>query len=278
MVVLVYPRLKSGIEYKFQPDKIGVNDHLSLILEIRGDLAADVRLYLAHAPGGFAGMAHEHARLEERRKIAHSIIARKAVTMSASRDIHALLGSRICHDLISPLGAIGNGVELLAMSPGGTSPEVALIAESVENANARIRYFRVAFGSAGAEATMGRPEIVEILTDLTKGSRIGIEWAAAGSMPRSEVKLAFLLILCLESAMPWGGEVSVNTTEGRWLIGARAEKFKIAPELWELLVNPSIAVDLTAAQVQFALVPETARTLRRSVTTELQDSFIKISF
>lgn len=198
--------------------------------------------------------------------------------MSTSRDLSALLGSRICHDLISPLGAIGNGIELLAMNPNGQSPEVALIAESVENANARIRYFRVAFGAASAEASLSRGEIVEILKDLTKGSRVGIEWDAMGSLNRADVKLCFLLVLCLESAMPWGGQIHVTGDGGQWLIGATSERFKIEPGLWELLVNPAAEIDITAAQVQFALVPETARALGRTVTTDIRDSYIKVSF
>ena len=57
--------------------------------------------------------------------------------MSDTPDLSALIGSRICHDLISPIGAIGNGVELLMME-GRAGPEVALIAESVAAANAQI--------------------------------------------------------------------------------------------------------------------------------------------
>lgn len=198
--------------------------------------------------------------------------------MSTSRDLSALLGSRICHDLISPLGAIGNGIELLAMSPSGPSPEVALIAESVENANARIRYFRVAFGAASSEASLSRGEIVEILKDLTKGSRVGIEWDAMGALSRADVKLSFLLVLCLESAMPWGGQIHVTGDNGQWHIGATSDRFKIEPGLWELLVNPSAEANVTASDVQFALVPETARVLGRTVTTDIRDTYIKISF
>ncbi|MDJ1008677.1 MAG: histidine phosphotransferase family protein [Paracoccaceae bacterium] len=198
--------------------------------------------------------------------------------MSLHRDIHALLGSRICHDLISPLGAIGNGVELLSMSPQGSSPEIALIAESVENANARIRYFRVAFGAAGSEASLGRAEVADILKDLTKGGRIGIEWDAAGTLNRVDVKLAFLLILCLETAMPWGGQIHVGSDAGRWFIGATAQKLKIDAGLWELMANPGADVEITAAQVQFALVPETARAHGKTVTTDIRETYIKISF
>jgi histidine phosphotransferase ChpT len=62
-------------------------------------------------------------------------------------EIAALIASRICHDLISPIGAIGNGMELMALSSGQeqSSPELDLISQSVENANARIRFFRIGF-------------------------------------------------------------------------------------------------------------------------------------
>ncbi len=79
-------------------------------------------------------------------------------------DLAALLGSRICHDLISPLGAIGNGVELLAMS-GQSGPEMAMIEDSVRNANARIRFFRMAFGPASADQSASRTETLAILAD-----------------------------------------------------------------------------------------------------------------
>ena len=64
-------------------------------------------------------------------------------------NLSALIGSRICHDLISPIGAINNGLELLGMSGNTPGPEMELIHDSVGNASARIRYFRVAFGAAG---------------------------------------------------------------------------------------------------------------------------------
>ena len=73
-------------------------------------------------------------------------------------EIAALIASRICHDLISPIGAIGNGMELMALSSGQeqSSPELDLISQSVENANARIRFFRIAYGSASSTHLVGR--------------------------------------------------------------------------------------------------------------------------
>ena len=193
-------------------------------------------------------------------------------------DLAALLGSRICHDLISPLGAIGNGVELLMMSGAAASPEVALIAESIENANARIRYFRVAFGSAGPDQRMGRPEILSILADTTKGGRLSIDWAVPGDMPRPEVKLAFLLLQCCETAMPYGGKITVTHQGGAWRVAATALKLKIEPALWESLSNPASGAEITAAKVHFALAPEEVQRQHRRLTSQLRPTEIILEF
>jgi histidine phosphotransferase ChpT len=178
-------------------------------------------------------------------------------------DLIALLGSRICHDLISPLGAIANGVELLTMSGAVPGPEIALIAESVTNANARIRFFRIAFGAATAGQSVARAEIRSILDDMTRGGRMKIDWEVAGDPARSEVKLAFLALQCLETALPYGGRVRIATDGGLWRIGAEAAKLKVDPDLWARLQSGG-GGDVTAAQVQFALLPvELARQGRR---------------
>ncbi|MEO1362985.1 MAG: hypothetical protein AAFU86_04320 [Pseudomonadota bacterium] len=77
-------------------------------------------------------------------------------------NLAALIGSRICHDLISPIGAINNGLELLNMAGASDGPEMELISESVENASARIRFFRMAYGAA-SDQPVGRAEVVSIL-------------------------------------------------------------------------------------------------------------------
>ena len=130
--------------------------------------------------------------------------------MPEKPDLTALLGSRICHDLISPIGAISNGVELLMMEGNARGPEIALISESVSNASARIRFFRVAFGASGGEHRVGRSEILAIVEDITRGGRLTIDWSSPTELPRRDVKLAFLLILCLETALAYGGKIEIT--------------------------------------------------------------------
>lgn len=198
--------------------------------------------------------------------------------MTERPDLAALIGSRICHDLISPIGAIGNGVELLMMEGAQRSPELALISESVLNANARIRFFRVAFGSASPDQRIGRPEVVSLLSDISRGGRLSYDWQSEADLPRREVKLALLLLLCFESAMAYGGRVTVVQTNTGWQMTGTAHRLKIDPALWEVLTEPRPPAEIGAGQVHFALVPEELSRQARRLRTELTDTEIRLMF
>lgn len=193
-------------------------------------------------------------------------------------NLATLIGSRICHDLISPIGAINNGLELLSMAdnpPAG--PEMELIGTSVGNASARIRFFRIAFGAAGQQM-VGRAEIISILRDLYEGSRLTLEWVPQEPQPRAAVRLSFLAILCLETAMPYGGRVAVSELDGTWQLKGTADKLNVDPVLWRLLSAPSDDATLQPSHVQFALLPTVADEDARRVSSTSDDSTITIQF
>ncbi len=181
-------------------------------------------------------------------------------------DLAALVGSRICHDLISPIGAISNGVELLALTDGDTGAEMDLINESVQNASARIRYFRIAFGSASEEQTVGRSEILSVLSATARGGRFDYLWQVDGDQPRRLVRCALLMLQALETALPMGGNIQVHKDGETWVMRAEGPRFNVEPALWDNLLSPQVGYKHTAAQVQFALLPsvmaEASRTLQ----------------
>lgn len=189
-----------------------------------------------------------------------------------------LIGSRICHDLISPLGAISNGLELLSMTPGMTGPEMELISDSVENANARIRFFRIAFGAASEGQKTSRKEIDTILTALTANSRFAVEWAPSDDIERPLVKLAFLLIQCFETAMAWGGHVKVSALGTQWAIHGTADRMNVDPDLWHRLSRPTDLTDLPPSAVQFALAPACAEEWDRNLIVESGKNSIRVRF
>lgn len=193
-------------------------------------------------------------------------------------ELNALIGSRICHDLISPLGAIGNGVELLTMSGMAAAPEMTLISESVENASARIRFFRIAFGAAAPEAMIGNAEVRRVLADLYRGNRIRVDWKIAEDTLRLEAKLAFLILQCFESAFPWGGKVAVTRTDRVWSVHGTADRMKADEALWRLLSDPRASAEVTASNVHFALVAPTAQAAGRTVRPRTNGSSISVAF
>lgn len=188
----------------------------------------------------------------------------------------ALVGSRICHDLISPIGAINNGMELMSMSGLAASLEMALISESVDAANARIRFFRIAYGAPSTTQLLGRGEITSILKDMSRGARMTLHWDPVEDLSRSEVQLAFLAIQCAQQAMPYGGTLSVRRAAQRWELSMDAERLSLDGAQWDTLLNG--AEDMQAdpatlpAHVQFLLLPLHAKAIGRDIHLLREDA------
>lgn len=195
----------------------------------------------------------------------------------SSVNLAALIGSRICHDLISPIGAITNGLELLDLAGAAQGPEMSLIADSVGNAGARIRFFRIAYGAADGQL-LSRAEVVSVLDDLGRGGRLDVEWALPEAQPRTLVRLAFLALQCCETALPFGGTVRITAKDGNWKVIGRAGKLNVDASLWDGLSRPDALPAITPALVQFALLPELAADLGRNVRTTRSETAIELDF
>ncbi|MEL7127730.1 MAG: histidine phosphotransferase family protein [Pseudomonadota bacterium] len=184
-------------------------------------------------------------------------------------NLAALIGSRICHDLISPIGAINNGLELLNMAGGTSGPEMELISESVENASARIRFFRMAYGAAGSQP-VGRAEVVSILQDTTRGGRLTMAYGPLDAQPRWAVRMVFLALQCVETAMPYGGRIEVSLDDGVWSVMGHSEKFSFDSDLWSTLDTGDVQ-GLAPAHVQFGLLHHHLHDIGRAVHVDRAD-------
>ncbi|MCR8826578.1 histidine phosphotransferase family protein [Pseudosulfitobacter koreensis] len=192
-------------------------------------------------------------------------------------NLAALVGSRICHDLISPIGAINNGLELLEMTGSDDGPEMQLITQSVGSAAARIRFFRIAYGAAG-DHSMGRAEIVAVLGDMMNGGRLDVVWQPADPQPRNAVRMAFLAIQCLETAMPYGGLIEVACDRRHWTVRGRGEKLNVSAPLWDTLETALPPPDIQPAHVQFALLPAIVADAGRKLAVRREDQTMTITF
>lgn len=192
-------------------------------------------------------------------------------------NLAALVGSRICHDLISPVGAVANGLELLELAGAARGEELDLIAGSVSDADARIRFMRIAFGAPG-DQPVSRSEVISILAATGRSGRVQVDWAVAGDASRAEVQLAFLALQCLETALPRGGQIRVEMQGTRWNLTGRGPKLAMEPGLWGRLTDDRPLPGLTPAQVQFALLPQAAARLGRRIRVTPVDAGIAIEF
>lgn len=202
-------------------------------------------------------------------------------TRIAAGDLAALLGSRLCHDLVSPLGAIGNGVELLEMSPDfpglAQSPELRLIAEAVGAARVRIQAYRMAFGMAQGEQRIGRAELARLLDGMVDQGRLKITLDAQGDFARPQIRMLILAVMCMESAMPWGGRLIVLRDGQQWRLVAECDRSKVDPGLWAWLDGPQSRT-LTPSEVHFALLAEASRAENRPLRHEFDGTGGEIAF
>jgi histidine phosphotransferase ChpT len=189
-----------------------------------------------------------------------------------------LISSRICHDLISPIGAISNGMELLHDTSPKPSPEMELISESVTAANAKLCYFRIAFGHATTEAIMRSGDARKISDEMFAKSRLMPSWEIGEEeLLRLEVKLAFLILMCIDSSMPLGGTVQIGKTIESLRFVATGTRVSVDEKLWGILQGHPVDHKLAPSEVQFALACDAMNDLGASLKTDLSEDRISLT-
>lgn len=135
-------------------------------------------------------------------------------------EVMDLLCSRLCHDLISPVGAINNGVELMEdLGDDMVDEAMALIAQSGKRAAGRLRCFRLCYGAAGSQASMGLDEAREIAAGYLDGGKVTLDWnltadLGADGPPDGTVKVLLNLVVLADEALSQGGRISVGADAG----------------------------------------------------------------
>jgi histidine phosphotransferase ChpT len=128
-------------------------------------------------------------------------------------DLAALLCSRVCHDVISPVGAIVNGLEVLEDDQDESMREFALelIGKSARQASARLKFARIAFGAAGsAGASIDLADAEGVAKGMFSDEKTKLTWSAPQALfPKNKVKLLLNLVMVATSAIPRGGVIDV---------------------------------------------------------------------
>lgn len=174
--------------------------------------------------------------------------------MSDAPDLSALVSARLCHDLISPMGAIGNGLELLHLSAGPAAAELALVNESLATALAKLRFYRIAFGPADVQARQSFDEATQISDAMFHG-RFTVSWPErGGDLPRTLTRVVYLAILCLEKSLPMGGHVRIELAGEAITLAVDGRRTAPPAVLWAHVTDGTPVPDLKPDGVQFALL------------------------
>jgi histidine phosphotransferase ChpT len=183
----------------------------------------------------------------------------------------ALLVSRVCHDLVGPLGAVVNGMEVLEdeRDPTMRADAIKLVTMSADQALARIQFMRIAFGaagSAGAELDLG--EIGRLTTELLKGGKVQLVWNAQRLYwAKDWAKLLMNATLLAADCLPRGGVVTVESGSDSlapsFHIRAQGTNARVTEEVAQALKGEALNVD--ARHVQ----PFLTHKLSRSANTAL---------
>jgi len=181
---------------------------------------------------------------------------------SGALDLAALLCSRVCHDLISSVGAIVNGIEVLEEDKDEETKTFALdlIKKSAHQASAKLQFCRLAFGaagSAGAQIDLGDAE--KVARGLLEDNKTTLVWNLPRELlAKNRVKLVLNMLLIAASAVSRGGTLTVDPRaagEGSsgYVVTAAGLNARLNPAVAELLSgSPTHAVDAHAIQPLYA--------------------------
>lgn len=133
-------------------------------------------------------------------------------------ELAALIASRVCHDVISPVGAIANGLEVLEEEKDESMREMAmdLVRQSALQASAKLQFARLAFGASGsAGASIDLDSARDVAQIFFSHEKADLEWAAPSALlPKNQVKLLLNLLLLAGASVPRGGSVRAEVAAG----------------------------------------------------------------
>ncbi|ACT57364.1 histidine phosphotransferase family protein [Candidatus Liberibacter asiaticus] len=177
----------------------------------------------------------------------------------SSMDLVALLCSRICHDIISPIGAIHNSLELL--DEVGIEDEVMqLIRLSSMSAIIRLKFMRLAFGYTGSvDSLIGLGDIEQVIEDfIAVDKRVQVSWTGEKiDLSRERAKILLNLFMVAHASLPRGGKVTISVQDSKnenifsLKINGNLARF---PEKFTQIVDGNVESTIDSHDIQFYYV------------------------
>lgn len=191
-------------------------------------------------------------------------------------DLGALLCSRVCHDIISPVGAINNGLELLE-DGGADEDAMDLIKTSAVTASSRLQFARIAFGAAGsAGVQIDTGDAQSVAEAYMRGEKPEFTWSGDRAyLPKNEVKLLLNLILIANASIPRGGSLSCafapNGEKPKFTLRAEGRMMRIPQKFADFMEGRWGEEGVDAHNVQFYYTLLLAKEAGMTVSASMDD-------
>lgn len=195
----------------------------------------------------------------------------------------ALLVSRVCHDLVGPLGAVVNGMEVLEdeRDPAMRIDAIKLVTTSAEQALARIQFMRIAFGAAGsAGAELDLAHVGRLVAALLEGGKVQLHWNVPHLYwAKDWAKLLMNAAVLAADCLPRGGTVTVTTgiDPGKpgFSILASGPQLRVSEEIDQSLRGE--LQDMDARRIQPFLTYKLSRAVNADLIVTRKDGVLELS-
>ena len=197
-------------------------------------------------------------------------------------DLAALLCSRVCHDVISPVGAIANGLELYddpEMDDATRQTALDMVRSSARTAAAKLKFCRIAFGAAGsAGASIDMSEAGETAKGFVAAEKVKLDWQAPReNRPKQQVKLALNMLLIAMACVPRGGLVTISVEGDVFTARAQGDRAKV-PEATAQVIEGTTdlnVLDARLVQPYYAKLLAQSAGLTLSMAMDGEDVVVK---
>lgn len=200
-------------------------------------------------------------------------------------EFSALMVSRVCHDLVGPLGAVVNGLEVLEDERDAAMREDALrlVASSANQALARIQFMRIAFGAAGsAGAELDLNEVGRLVAGLLEGGKVTLQWNVPQvHWAKNWAKLLMNATLLGADCLPRGGlvrvEASADAAAPSFSVHASGSHIRVAEEVERAIRGEQSSENVDARGIQPFLTHKLARAVNAGLALQTAEGSVEIT-
>ncbi|AUG51963.1 histidine phosphotransferase family protein [Thalassospira marina] len=189
-----------------------------------------------------------------------------------------LISSRICHDLVGPVGAVNAGAELMDEAGGTDDEALALMRRSGQEAQRRLQLFRLAYGRAGnsVDAATMRKTVTQA---YEADGKVTLEWDSDTGIDATTARVVLNMIMMAREALPFGGEISVQCDSGAKIrVIARGKRAAIRPEIENVLSGPVDPEDLDPRNIQGFFARNLAERLGKHLQVEAEENSVTLIY